>query len=149
MTDMVVIDASLAVMWVVPESYTDRALLLASQWSHQSTRLISPCLILPEIANALYKRVIRKEMVLSAAIEALNIILAFGMEIREEPGLHSLAIELAHQLGRPTTYDCHYLALAKLHNCELWTGDRKFYNSVRKKIHSVKWIGNYPTSHGN
>ncbi len=54
------------------------------------------------------------------------------------------ALELAHPLKKPTTYDCHYLALAQIHRCDLWTGDEKFYNSVRKTFPQVKWIGNYP-----
>ncbi len=52
---------------------------------------------------------------------------------------------LAHQLRRPTTYDCYYLALAERYQCELWTGDQRFYNAVKDAIPWVKWIGNDPT----
>jgi predicted nucleic acid-binding protein len=72
-------------------------------------------LILPEIANAFYKRVTRSEVDLKTAIEAFHIVLDFGIEIHEEPGLHEKAMELAHQLKRPNTYDCHYLALSEIH----------------------------------
>jgi predicted nucleic acid-binding protein len=72
-------------------------------------------LILPEIANAFYKRVTRSEVVLKTAIEAFHIVLDFGIEIHEEPGLHEKAMELAHQIKRPNTYDCHYLALSEIH----------------------------------
>ena len=57
-----VIDASLAVMWAVPENYSARALLLAETWSEEETRLLAPCLLLTEVTNALHKRIIRKEM---------------------------------------------------------------------------------------
>jgi len=145
MSKTVVIDASLAAMWSVPEVYSDQALTLANQWAEENTRLIAPCLMLAEVTNAFYKRVVRREMDLATGIEALHIVLEFGIEIREEPGLHSRAMELSHQLKRPTTYDCHYLALAEIHNCELWTGDERFYNSVKETMHQVKWIGNYPS----
>lgn len=149
MSKIVVIDASLAAMWSVPEVYSDQALTLANQWAEENTRLIAPCLMLTEVTNAFYKRVVRREMDLATGIEALHVVLEFGIEIREEPGLHSRAMELSHQLKRPTTYDCHYLALAEIHNCELWTGDERFYNSVKETMHQVKWISNYaPPSRG-
>ena len=143
MIKFVVIDASLAAMWAIPEAHTDQALNLANKWARENTLLIAPCLMLAEVTNAFYKRVIRREVDLKTAIEALNVVLEFGIEIREEKGLHSLAMELSHRLGRPTTYDYHYLAMAAIHNCEFWTGHQRFYNSVKKIMHQVKWIGNY------
>ena len=133
MKNTVVIDASLAAMWAIPEIYTEMALALASQWIQEETRLIAPCLMLTEVTNAFYKRVIRGEIGLTTAIEALHVVMEFGIEIREEPGLHSLAIELAHQLKRPNTYDCHYLALAEIYHCALWTGDERFYLNFAPK----------------
>jgi len=143
MSKIVVIDASLAAMWAIPEVHSNQALALANQWAQEDTRLIAPCLMLTEITNAFYKRVVRREVELATGIAALHVVLEFGIEIREEPGLHSRAMELSHQLKRPTTYDCHYLALAEIHNCELWTGGERFYNSVKETMHQVKWIGNY------
>lgn len=149
MSKIVVIDASLAAMWAVPEVYSNQALALANQWAQEHTRLIAPCLMLTEVTNAFYKRIVRREVDLATGIAALHVVLEFAIEIREEPGLHSRAMELSHELKRPTTYDCHYLALAEIHNCELWTGDERFYNSVKEIMHQVKWIGNYvPPSRG-
>jgi len=146
MSKIVVIDASLAAMWAVPEVHSNQALALANQWAQEDTRLIAPCLMLTEVTNAFYKRVVRREVGLATAIAALHVVLEFGIEIREEPGLHSRAMELSHQLKRPTTYDFHYLALAEIHSCELWTGDERFYNSTKEIMHQVNWIGNYASS---
>lgn len=146
MSGTVVIDASLAAMWAVPEPYSGQAIARAEQWAQTGTRLLAPCLLLAEVTNALYKRIVRGELDLPTAQTALEIILAFSIEIREEPGLQARAMALAHQLRRPTTYDCHYLALAEQYQCELWTGDQRFYNAVRHMIPWVKWIGNDPTS---
>ena len=144
MKNTVVIDASLAAMWAIPELYTNQALALANQWAQEDTHLIAPCLLLTEVTNAFYKRLVRGEIDLDTAIAALHIVMEFDIEIREEPGLHSQAIKLARQLKRPTTYDCHYLALAEIHHCALWTGDERFYNSVGKAFHQIKWIGHCP-----
>jgi predicted nucleic acid-binding protein len=141
--NIVVIDASLAAMWAIPEVYTNQALTLANQWAQEETQLIAPCLMLTEVTNAFYKRVVRGEIDVTTAIEALHVVMEFGIEIREEPGLHSQAIRLAHQFKRPTTYDCHYLALAEILHCALWTGDERFHNSVKKTFHRVNWIGHF------
>jgi len=146
MSDTVVIDASLAAMWVVPEAYSDQALALADEWAKAPTRLLAPCLVLAEVANALYRRAARQEVTLSTAQTALGVFLQFGIEVREEPGLQAQAMELAHQLKLPTVYDCQYLALAERHQCDLWTGDHQFYNAANQAFPRVKWIGEYPRS---
>jgi len=134
MSSQVVIDASLATMWAVPETHSGRALSLAERWAEENTRLLSPCLMLAEANNAL---------TLATARAALQIILRFAVEIREEPGLQDRAMALAHELRRPTTYDCQYLALAEHYGCELWTGDERLYNAVRRRFRWVRWIGEY------
>ena len=143
MQNSVVIDASLAAMWALPEPYTDRALALAHRRAQEDTHLIAPCLMLTEVTNAIYKRVLRAEIDLPTAIAALHVVMEFGIEIHEEPGLHSKAIELAHQLNRTATYDCHYLALAEIYDSFLWTGDERFHNTVKKPFPRVKWIGHF------
>ena len=147
MISLVAVDASLAAMWAIPERFSARALALASQWAEEDIRLIAPCLLLTEVTNVFYKRFLRREISRSNAIAALKIVFEFDIEIREEPGLHSRAIELSDQLKRPNTYDCHYLALAEAYHCDLWTGDERFFNSVTKAFPRVKWVGNYPSTH--
>jgi predicted nucleic acid-binding protein len=142
----VTVDASLAAKWAMPEVYTQQALALVSQWAREETWVIAPCLLLTEVTNAFYKRVLRGEMAVKAAVEALHVVMGFGIEIWEETGLHSRALELSHQLKRPSTYDCHYLALAESHDCPLWTGDERFYNAVKKEFPLVRWIGSVPAT---
>ena len=147
MKSVVGIDASFAAMWAIPEPFSSQALALANQWAEEEAQLIAPCLILTEVTNAFYKRLLRGELSLSKAVAALEIVFGFDIEIREEPGLHSRAIELAYQLKRPNTYDCHYLALAEIYRCDLWTGDERFFHSVAKIFPRVKWVGNPPRTH--
>ncbi|CAN5673954.1 hypothetical protein BH23GEM3_BH23GEM3_14660 [soil metagenome] len=141
MSSPVVVDASLATMWVVPEPFSDRALQQVECWADEQSWLLAPCFLLAEVTNALYKRVIRHEVQLAAAQDALRVLLGFGVELREEPGLAERAMELADELSRPTTYDCYYLALAEWYEGDLWTGDRRFFNAVRETHPRVKWIG--------
>jgi len=141
MTNFVVVDASLATMWAIPEPYTEYALALATRWTQEGARPIAPCLILTEITNAIYKRVLRQEIDTKTAQEALRVVLGFDIEIREEPGLHTRALQLAYHLKMSTTYDAHYLALAEQYRCNLWTGDKRLYHSVKNNLPWVKWIG--------
>ena len=141
MTQVVVVDASLAVMWVMPEPYSEEALKQAENWSDTGARLVAPFLLMSEITNALYKRILRGEIDLLTAQIALRTVLAFGIELREQPGMSSRAITLARQLRQSTTYDCHYLALAEQLDCELWTGDQRFYRAVKVSFTRVRWIG--------
>lgn len=139
----VVVDASLAAMWAIREQYSQLALSLVNKWIDENTSLIAPGLLLPEVTNAIYKRVTRNEIGLEAAHEAVETIFRFEIEILEEPFLPFRAIELAHEAGQPTIYDCYYLALAEYHQCEFWTGDQRLHNSVKNRLPWVKWIGTY------
>lgn len=143
MSGMVVVDASMAAMWAVPEPYSAQALALADRWARAVTRILAPCLLLAEVTNAFYKRVLRREMDLATAQKALEVIYGFSIEIREEPGLQARAMELAHRLQQPTTYDCQYLALAEYYGCDLWTGDRRLFNTAKRPFPWVKWVGEH------
>ncbi len=56
--------------------------------------------------------------------------------------IHSL-VTLHAAVRGPLARYCQYLALAELFDCELWTGDQRFYNAVRRTLGRVKWIGDY------
>jgi len=52
----VVVDASLAIKWVLREPYADEALALAGEWVVTETRPVAPCLLLVEATNVLHRR---------------------------------------------------------------------------------------------
>ena len=58
----VVIDASLAVKWLVEEDDSDKAHAALQSWVAQDIARIAPHLIPFEVANALYRRVLRGEL---------------------------------------------------------------------------------------
>ena len=62
-------------------------------------------------------------------------------DLVEPPGLHTKAIELAAELGQNTAYDTHYLALAEMLDCEVWTADEHFFRSSAVDFPRVRWIG--------
>ena len=145
---VVVVDASLAAAWVLREPYSGLALALADDWASAGVETIAPGLMFTEVTSAIYKRVRRGELSLDDAREALDVALAFGVRLEHELDLHRKALVLAHRLNRPTPYDAHYLALAELRGCELWTADERLYNAVRFEFPWVRWIGEHTAAGG-
>jgi predicted nucleic acid-binding protein len=139
----VVVDASLAIKWVLKEPYTEQALALAEEWAVAGTRPAAPCLLLVEATNVLHRRATLGDISLSQAKELLAGLLDMGIEIRESPQIHFRAIELAQELHRPAVYDTHYLALADILGCDLWTADEQFFNSIKERHLGIKWLGEF------
>jgi len=139
----VVVDASLAVKWVLKEPYADEALALASEWAATETRPAAPCLLLLEATNVLHRRAALGHISPFQAKQLLAGLLNMGIEVRESPQLHLRALELAQELQMAAVYDTHYLALAEILGCDLWTADERFFNSVKEREPRVKWLGEF------
>ncbi|MBW3660934.1 MAG: type II toxin-antitoxin system VapC family toxin [Gemmatimonadetes bacterium] len=139
---VIVVDTSLAIMWAVPEPYSDRALEWMRYWRSRDVTLHAPFLMAAEAANALYRAVIRGDVNLEEARSALAVVLSdSGVGLVEVTGLAERAMELARRLDRPAVYDCYFLALAEWFDCAMWTGDERFYNAVRGRTDRVRWVG--------
>ena len=143
MNGYVVVDASLAVKWVLKEPYADEALALAREWAATETRPAAPCLLLVEATNVLHRRAALGHISPSQAKQLLAGLLSMGIEIRESPQIHLRALELAQELQKPAVYDTHYLALADILGCDLWTADERFFSSVKARQPRVKWLGEF------
>lgn len=143
MNGYVVVDASLAIKWVLKEPYAEEALALAEEWAVTGTRPSAPCLLLVEATNVLHRRAVLGQISLSQARELLAGLLDMGIEIRESPQIHFRAMELAQELQRPSVYDTHYLALADILGCDLWTADERFYNSVKERQPRIRGLGEF------
>ena len=150
MSGLVVVDASLAFKWLVKEEHSDEALAIAQYWNSQDVTPTAPHLMPVEVANALYKRVVRGELTVEAAKRRINSLISSGIELREALELHGRALELAHELQQGAVYDAHYLALSESLDCELWTADEKFFRAASPMAENVRWIGEFvpPTSSG-
>jgi predicted nucleic acid-binding protein len=119
-----VIDASVAVKWVVEEQGTPEALAL-----RQRAKLIAPELLVAECANILWKKVQRDELSKEEALLAARLLQ--GAEIELLPTRSSLeaATRLAIELDHPA-YDCLYLALAIERDCLFVTADERFLRKL-------------------
>ena len=141
MSGFVVVDASLAFKWLVSEENSDKARAISRSWANEGIQAVAPYLMPVEVTNVLHRRVARGELSVEDALRLLEHLLASGIELRDEPGLHSRALELASQLRPGAFYDAHYLALADILGCDYWTADERFYRATVLVSQNVRWIG--------
>jgi predicted nucleic acid-binding protein len=118
-----VIDASIAVKWVVEEDGTSEALTL-----RRRAKLIAPELLAAECANILWKKVQRDELSKDQAFLAARLLQAADIEFLPIRSLLEAATRIAVECNHPA-YDCIYLALAAERDCRFVTADERF---VRK-----------------
>lgn len=141
MSTPVVVDASLVLKWVLEERYTAEAFALLEEWQKRDVRPVAPGLLAFEVANALYKRLGRRELTIDVAKGRLDDLLTMGPDLEDDRSIHTRALDLAYGFGRPTAYDAHYLALAERQGCECWTGDERLWNAVKGRLGWVRWVG--------
>jgi predicted nucleic acid-binding protein len=101
-----VIDASIAVKWVVEESGTPEALTL-----RRRARLVAPDLLAVECANVLWKKVQRHELSREEPLLARRLLQGAEIELVPTRSLLEAGARIAIELDHPA-YDCLYLALA-------------------------------------
>lgn len=127
-----VVDASVAVKWLVDEdgsSAADRLLGAAPD-----SEMHAPRLMASEVANALWRKARMGEIkrrdasVLAASVEQMPVAWA------DDEGLSGDAARLAVGLDRPV-YDCMYLALAYRVDARLVTADARFANALASTEH--------------
>ena len=118
-----VIDASVAIKWVIDEPGTDQALLLRRH------SLAAPDLLVPECANILWKKFRRRELSEDEANLAERLLQRSDIRLEPMRSLWEAMTSLALALDHPA-YDCAYLALAQALSCPLVTADMRLYRKA-------------------
>ena len=137
---MTVVDASVAIKWLLPEPGSDEAQSLLDSGEN----LAGPGLMAVEVAAALARKSRLKEIAPKDADAALELwlqSLADGLVeiVRDEADLRGafrLARALNHQLQ-----DCLYLALAERLQATFVTADAEFERKARQVYPSIRLLG--------
>ena len=119
-----VIDASIAVKWVIEEEGTPQALTL-----RRTARLLAPELLVAECANILWKKARRNELSREEALLAARLLQTAAIELVPTRSLLAAATRIAIALDHPA-YDCLYLALAIENDCRFVTADERFLRKL-------------------
>ena len=135
-----VVDASVAVKWLVAEVEADVAEELATG-SHD---LHAPRLMASEVANALWRKARTGEIERRAAGILLADVQDMPVRWGADEILSANAARLALALDHPI-YDCVYLALAHRIGATVVTADRRFATAVAPTEHgeSVLILADY------
>ena len=123
--------------WFVPEIHSSAA----SRLLRPELSLSAPDLIVAEIGNIVWKKVLRKQITRAEADEVLASFDSVRLEVVPSLDLRRKALQLAVTLSR-TFYDSLYLALAIARECALVTADRRFYSVVTASAlgEYVRWV---------
>ncbi|MBE9142992.1 type II toxin-antitoxin system VapC family toxin [Planktothrix mougeotii] len=137
-----VVDANVAIKWVIPEVHTEIALRLLDD---DANVLLVPDFFFPEIGNILWKRVRRGDLTLEQAKDSLDELKRMNLQICSSEPLISSALEIATRVNQ-AVYDCVYLTLAVNHHCSMVTADERFVNATRNDVFSssICWIEDLP-----
>jgi predicted nucleic acid-binding protein len=128
-----VLDASVALKWVLPEADSDKAIRLQSLMQAGVHDLFAPDVFPVEVAHALTRAERKGDIPIGDAELHLLNILSNAPQFHPSLALlrRALAISSAARIG---VYDCLYVALAEREACELITADDKLLKGLSSQF---------------
>jgi predicted nucleic acid-binding protein len=121
-----VIDASVAIQWFLPEAHSISAIRLLGA----ERELLAPDLLFAECGNVLWKRWLRKELEPEVIPAILSDLRRMNVKIVPTAVLAEEASAIAVKYRR-SFYDSLYLALAVIAQSRMVTADKKLCNALR------------------
>ena len=125
-----IVDASVAVKWLISEDGSDLARGLAASGDD----LHAPRLMASEVANALWRKTRRGEIERGDAGSMLAWVPEMPVRWNADETVSADAVRLALALDHPV-YDCVYLALAHRIGAVVVTADRRFVTALASTEH--------------
>ena len=135
----VVVDASLAIKWVLREEDSQVAKALLQTWKSEGVSVLAPGLFTSEVTNILHRQVVSAKLSYNDAQQLLKKLLSIGIifDFSDYEEISIRAMDFAHQFNLAAAYDAHYLALAEYYGCLFWTADARLFHAVSGKL---PWI---------
>jgi len=136
----VVVDASVMLKLLLPEEGSEAVHGLWRKWVEADIEITAPFLLAYEVVSVLRNKVFRQELPPEAGDAAIGAFLSQEVSLLHPHGIEETAWALARRWNLPAAYDAAYLALAEVTGCELWTADRRFAASVRRKAVKIRLV---------
>lgn len=128
---IIVVDASVAVKWYIPEPQWEPAVELLERAAKGDCHLWAPELIYAEVGNVLWKKCMRGEIDGEDARKILGaVVQEFPVRVVEIQPLLPAALEIACGYKR-TLYDSLYIALAMAKTGVFITADERLVDALR------------------
>jgi predicted nucleic acid-binding protein len=129
-----IVDASVAVKWIVEEPLREEALDLVRQ-----NDVVVPDLLPAEVRNALVNRVRRRLSTVEQARTAVSAFRTIPLIVEPSSSLLEQAFDLALAFEHPI-YDCLYLALASARQLPLVTADGRMFDLAQRLPELQSWV---------
>jgi predicted nucleic acid-binding protein len=136
----VCLDASLVLAWLLPPERTPPVTDVWDSLLQRGDQLLGPPLLFIEVTSVLRERLVQNHITNQEAENAFSTFQLLPIARAWPRELHTKAWEIAKALDQRKAYDAHYLALAEIEGCELWTADRRLYNTVGGRMPSLKLV---------
>jgi predicted nucleic acid-binding protein len=124
-----VLDASVAICWVIPRPLTSRAVRLRDEYRRQVHELLAPAVFLDEVAGALTKAERQKDIAVGQSAPLFAKVMNSSPVLIAHASLVARAIDISSRT-RSGYYDCLYVALAERDGCQLITADQRSINNL-------------------
>lgn len=138
--DLVIIDASVALKAILPNSLQRHCLALVQTFAE--VQPVAPSLWAYETTSAISKAVHFEQLTEEEGRQALEQVDALGVRLFV-PDLdqNRIAFDWTLRLKRASAYDSFYLALKQALDCDFWTADQKLFNALRDaRLDWLHWI---------
>ena len=126
----VVVDASVACKWFIPESGTEQAIALLQS----GEGLAAPDILIPEVCNVAWRKARTGEISAQQAAAMVDSLADSLDEVVPSAPLAARSLAIARTLDYPV-YDCFYLALAEAREARLVTADARLV----KRLGGTPW----------
>ncbi len=124
-----VLDASVALKWVLPEPDTPRAVRLRNAHRQNLHELLAPDIFPAEVAHSLTRAERRGILAPPEAARRLLLVLRTAPLLHPYLPLLRRAVDISSAM-RIGVYDCVYVALAEREGCQLVTADAKLVTGL-------------------
>lgn len=124
-----IIDASIAAKWIFYEKDSDQAEIFLKKID----TMLVPYLFLIEMSSIISKKVRKRELSISEALEKRKELEDLNFQVFSEKAILKLAFDISISLPI-TIYDANYLALAIKKEGKLYTSDNRLVNGLSTTI---------------
>ncbi len=135
----VVVDASVAAKWLIPEDDSQAAFRMLVRQERGELRLHVPDLVYAEIANLLRRKCLGGELSVAFAERACEYLTELNLQVHPLSGLFGPATAIACKT-RSSAYDCIYLVLAEQLGGRLLTADERFRRAMENTLWKRRFV---------
>jgi predicted nucleic acid-binding protein len=138
-----VLDANVALKWVLPEPDSAKAQQLREEFEKGTHELLAPDVFEIEVAHALTRAERQRKIAVGQAAILWSDVMSTPPRLERSGPLLPRAIGISSRY-RQGVYDCLYVALAEREKCELVTADDKLVQKLQPDFPFIVLLSSLP-----